>query len=90
MAFGLDKVKADTTWNDAAGSINNNFSKVKIALALIGSGEDIDGIAELLEEYATKEMVEQKEAELKGAMAQMEQRLTEMEQATIQPLYEKQ
>ena len=29
----LDNIKLQTTWNDAAGSINNNFSKIKLALA---------------------------------------------------------
>lgn len=31
-AMTLDKIKTDTTWNDAAGSINNNFDKVRLAL----------------------------------------------------------
>lgn len=34
----LDKIKTDTTWNDAAGSINSNFAKIKQALELGGGG----------------------------------------------------
>lgn len=32
MAMELDIIKTDTTWNDAAGSVNKNFSKVKLAI----------------------------------------------------------
>lgn len=28
----LDTIKLQTTWNDAAGSINQNFAKIKIAV----------------------------------------------------------
>ena len=28
----LDIIKTDTTWNDAAASLNNNFSKVKMGI----------------------------------------------------------
>lgn len=31
--MNLDKIKTDTTWNDAAGSINSNFAKLVQALA---------------------------------------------------------
>lgn len=34
----LDNIKLQTTWNDAAGSINNNFAKVKTALEQGGGG----------------------------------------------------
>ena len=34
----LDIIKNSTTWNDAAGSINNNFAKVKTALEQGGGG----------------------------------------------------
>jgi len=33
MAMELDIIKTDTTWNDAAASLNNNFNKVKLAIA---------------------------------------------------------
>jgi hypothetical protein len=33
MALELDIIKTDTTWNDAAASLNNNFGKVKLAIA---------------------------------------------------------
>lgn len=38
MAMELDIIKTDTTWNDAAGSINSNFSKVSVAIAMGGGG----------------------------------------------------
>lgn len=34
----LDNIKLQTTWNDAAGSINSNFQKIKQALATNGGG----------------------------------------------------
>lgn len=34
----LDTVKNQTTWNDAAGSINTNFSKIKIAVDNLQKG----------------------------------------------------
>lgn len=34
----LDKVKLQTTWNDAAGSINSNFLKVLQALQTLEGG----------------------------------------------------
>lgn len=37
----LDIIKTETTWNDAAGSINNNFAKVKLAVAQGGGGGKI-------------------------------------------------
>lgn len=40
----LDIIKTDTTWNDAAASLNNNFSKVKLAIAQSEAGGG--GIAE--------------------------------------------
>lgn len=42
MAMQLDIIKTDTTWNDAAASLNNNFGKVKQAIAMGGgSGSGI-------------------------------------------------
>ena len=42
MAMELDIIKTDTTWNDAAASLNNNFGKVKQAIAMGGgSGSGI-------------------------------------------------
>lgn len=38
----LDNIKLQTTWNDAAGSINNNFSKIKLALAQNNGRGDVD------------------------------------------------
>ena len=131
MAMELDIIKTDTTWNDAAASLNNNFGKVKQAIAMgggSGSGivdsemsdtstnpvqnkvvkKYIDDYDVYLEGYAegvandaeaaakkyTDERIAQIESgidpELAKRVAEMEQRLTAMEEATIMPLYEKQ
>lgn len=43
MAMELDIIKTDTTWNDAAGSLNKNFSKVKLAIDQgVGSNVVVD------------------------------------------------
>lgn len=42
MAMELDIIKTDTTWNDAAASLNNNFSKVKQAIAMGGGSGIVD------------------------------------------------
>lgn len=56
----LDIIKLQTTWNDAAGSINSNYAKIADAIAQLkanggggGGGADID-----LTDYATKVWVE--------------------------------
>lgn len=57
----LDKIKTDTTWNDAAGSINSNFAKLVQALATLGGGSlDEEKLADYLirNGYATQEWVE--------------------------------
>ena len=38
----LDIIKTDTTWNDAAASLNNNFGKVKQAIAMGGGIGSVD------------------------------------------------
>lgn len=129
MAMQLDIIKTQTTWNDAAASLNNNFSKVKQAIAMGGGSGSVDsemsdtstnpvqnkvvkkyiddydvylegyaeGVANDAEAAAKKytdERIAQIEAgidpELAKRVAEMEQRLTAMEEATIMPLYEKQ
>lgn len=42
MAMELDIIKTDTTWNDAAASLNNNFGKVKQAIAMGGGIGSVD------------------------------------------------
>lgn len=43
MAMELDIIKTDTTWNDAAGSVNKNFSKIKLAIDQgVGSNVVVD------------------------------------------------
>lgn len=60
--MNLEIIRTQTTWNDAAGSINSNYAKIADAIALLkanggggGSGADID-----LTAYATKVWVEAK------------------------------
>ena len=130
MAMELDIIKTQTTWNDAAASLNNNFSKVKQAIAMGGgSGTGIidtemsdtsenavqnkvikayvdeeslylegyaEGVANDAETAAKKytdEKIAQIEAgtdtELAKRVEELEQTIIAMEQATIQPLYEK-
>lgn len=42
MAMELDIIKTQTTWNDAAASLNNNFGKVKQAIAMGGGSGSVD------------------------------------------------
>lgn len=51
----LDSIKLQTTWNDAAGTINANFLKVLQAIAAIEAG----GATPDLSGYATKEDVDE-------------------------------
>jgi hypothetical protein len=58
----LDNIKLQTTWNDAAGSINNNFSKIKQAIAALvveGGGLDEEQLLEYLVNngYVTQEWI---------------------------------
>lgn len=112
MAMTLDKIKTDTTWNDAAGSINSNFAKVKQAIALGSLGNAVMLDTEMSDESESavqnkviKKYVDDNDVHLEGYAEEMAnkaeeaarkyvddriaQLLTEMEQATIQPLYEK-
>ena len=127
----LDIIKTQTTWNDAAASLNNNFSKINRAVRdgipvvntpvdeemsdtstnpvqnkvvkkyiddydvyLEGYAEGVANDAEAAAKKYTDERIAQIEAgidpELAKRVAEMEQRLTAMEEATIMPLYEKQ
>ena len=131
MAMQLDIIKTQTTWNDAAASLNNNFSKINRAVRdgipvvntpvdeemsdtstnavqnkvvkkyiddydvyLEGYAEGVANDAEAAAKQYTDERIAQIEAgtdpELAKRVAELEQRLTAMEEATIMPLYEKQ
>ena len=131
MAMQLDIIKTQTTWNDAAASLNNNFSKINRAVRdgipvvntpvdeemsdtstnavqnkvvkkyiddndvyLEGYAEEVANDAEAAAKKYTDERIAQIEAgidpELAKRVAELEQRLTAMEEATIMPLYEKQ
>ena len=126
----LDIIKTQTTWNDAAASLNNNFAKIKKGIRdgipVVNTPVDdivsdtsenaiqnkaikkyVDDQTAYLEGYAeekankaeeaakkyTDEKIAQIEAgtdtEIAKRVEELEQRLTEMETATIQPLYEK-
>lgn len=109
----LDKIKLDTTWNDAAGSLNNNFAKLKMAIALGSLGNAVmldtemsDESENAVQNKAIKKYVDDSDVHLEGyaeevanlaevaakkyADEKMAQLITAMEEATIQPLYEKQ
>lgn len=113
MAMELDIIKTDTTWNDAAASLNNNFGKVKQAIAMGGGGGNanitidaemsdesenavqnkvvkkyIDDYDVYLEGYAEGVANDAEDAAKRYAEDKIAQLLTEIEQATIQPLYE--
>ena len=58
----LDIIKTDTTWNDAAGSVNKNFSKLKQAIATLiaeGGGLDEEQLAAYLQAngYTTEQWI---------------------------------
>ena len=131
MAMQLDIIKTQTTWNDAAASLNNNFSKINRAvrdgIPVVNTPVDeemsdtstnavqnkvvkkyIDDYDVYLEGYAEQQAIDAEKAakqytderiaqieagtdpELAKRVAELEQRLTAMEEATIMPLYEKQ
>lgn len=126
----LDNIKNQTTWSDAAASINKNFGKINRAVRdgipvvdtpvdeemsdtstnavqnkvvkkyiddhdvyLEGYAEGVANDAKAAAKKYTDEKIAQIEAgtdtELAKRVAEMEQRLTAMEEATIMPLYEK-
>lgn len=89
----LDNIKLQTTWNDAAGSLNNNFAKLRQAIALGSLGNAVMLDTELSDESenavqnkAIKRYIDEEIDKIEEQMAQMQQRITDMEQATIQPL----
>ena len=58
----LDNIKLQTTWNDAAGSINNNFLKLKLAITTLiseGGGLDEEQLAAYLQAngYTTEQWI---------------------------------
>lgn len=65
----LDVIKLHTTWNDAAGSLNTNFAKLKTAIASLQEGSGGLNEEELLaflvaNGYATEEDIEERINEL--------------------------
>lgn len=65
----LDNIKLDTTWNDAAGSLNNNFSKLKLALSNVETGGlTLEEVAAYLDENGyINELTRTKIAEALGS-----------------------
>lgn len=107
----LDIIKTQTTWNDAAASLNNNFSKINRAvrdgIPVVNTPVDeemsgtstnavqnkvvkkyIDDHDVYLEGYAEGVANDAEAAAKRYAEDKIAQLLTEIEQATIQPLYE--
>lgn len=89
----LDNIKLQTTWNDAAGSLNNNFAKLRQAIALGSLGNAVmldtelsDDSENAVQNKAIKRYIDEEIDKIEEQMAQMQQRITDMEQATIQPL----
>ena len=89
----LDNIKLQTTWNDAAGSLNNNFAKLRQAIALGSLGNAVmldtqlsDESENAVQNKAIKRYIDEEIDKIEEQMAQMQQRITDMEQATIQPL----
>lgn len=89
----LDNIKLQTTWNDAVGSLNNNFAKLRQAIALGSLGNAVmldtelsDDSENAVQNKAIKRYIDEEIDKIEEQMAQMQQRITDMEQATIQPL----
>lgn len=65
--MNLEIIRTQTTWNDAAGSINSNYAKIADAIAQLkangGGGADID-----LTAYATKASVSALQTTLEAAI----------------------
>lgn len=99
----LDSIKLETTWNDAAGSLNNNFAKLKQAIALGSLGNVVMLDTEMSETSESavqnkviKAYVDQNTQQIRETLQGIEatlnltiEKIEEMEEATIQPLYDK-
>lgn len=99
----LDKIQTNTTWSDASASLNDNFAKIKQAIALGSLGNAVMLDTEMSETsesavqnkvikaYVDKntEQINDTLQAIETALEQIIQKINEMEQATIQPLYEK-
>lgn len=90
----LNNIKLDTTWNDVAGSLNDNFAKLKQAIALGSLGNAVMLDTELSDESenavqnkAIKKYIDEQVGKIEAQIEDTQKRITDMEQATIQPLY---
>lgn len=89
----LDKIKLQTTWNDTAGSLNNNFAKLRQAIALGSLGNAVMLDTELTDDSESaaqtkvvKKYIDEEIDKIEEQMALLQQKVMDMEQATIQPL----
>lgn len=81
MAMELDIIKTDTTWNDAAGSVNKNFSKLKLALSQGGGSAKVDTEMsdtsenavqnKVIKAYVDKVAQETEDAAIRGALEEL-------------------
>lgn len=69
----LNNIKLETTWNDAAASLNDNFAKVKQAIALGSLGHPVmldtemsDDSTNVVQNKVIKKYVDDKEVYLEG------------------------
>lgn len=96
-AMTLDKIKTETTWSDASATLNENFARI-----LKGIREGIpttetpvdeqmsDESENAVQNKAIKAYVDESSMKVMDMLEKLDKRVTDMEQATIQPLYEKQ
>lgn len=70
----LDNIKLQTTWNDAAGSINSNFQKIKQALAttIVVDAAMSGASTNAVQNKAIKEYVDKTDAVLSERIAALE------------------
>lgn len=98
----LDSIQLQTTWNDAVGSLNNNFSKIKQAIALASLGNTVmldtemsDTSENAVQNKAIKTYVDERIEDITHDIDNIQSMLSniasivnDMQQATISPLYE--
>lgn len=92
MAMELDIIKTQTTWNDATASLNSNFAKIKKGIRdgipVVNTPVD-DTLSETSENAIQNKAVAVPLNGMQSDLEELKRILTEMETATIQPLYEK-
>lgn len=98
----LDNIQLQTTWNDAVGSLNNNFSKIRQAIALASLGNAVmldtemsDESENAVQNKAIKAYVDERIEDIthnietiQSTLLTISSVINDMQQATISPLYE--